>query len=309
MANKGLTLNIEEFKNIGNIELLAKQTVEGFITGLHRSPYHGFSVEFAEHKIYNPGESTRHIDWKVFAKTDKLFTKRYEEETNLRCQLLLDISGSMCFPVENNAKLIWASWMVATMATLLQTQRDAVGLSTFSNEINSQSAVKSTQTHLRQLYQELQQLIDSKSSTLNKTTSIADTLHIIAEKMGKRALVVLFSDMFEQEADNLDSLMHALQHLCHNGHEVLIFHVYDGEFELDFNFPNKPTWFTDIETGNKIKLNPSLYKEQYQTAVKDLFVSVKDKCTSLKIDFVEADIRLDASIILNSFLAKRSRMR
>ncbi len=309
MAAKSLTLNIEEFKNIGNIELLAKQTVEGFITGLHRSPYHGFSVEFAEHKIYNPGESTRHIDWKVFAKTDKLFTKRYEEETNLRCQLLLDISGSMWFPVENNAKLIWASWMVATMATLLQNQRDAVGLTTFSNEINSQSAVKSTQTHLRQLYQELQQLTESKISTLNKTTSIADTLHIIAEKMGKRALVVLFSDMFEQEANNLDGLMHALQHLRHNGHEVLIFHVYDGEYELDFNFPNKPTWFTDIETGNKIKLNPSLYKEQYQNAVKDLFVSVKDKCTSLKIDFVEADIRQDASIILNSFLAKRSRMR
>lgn len=309
MATKSLTLNIEEFKNIGNIELLAKQTVEGFITGLHRSPYHGFSVEFAEHKIYNPGESTRHIDWKVFAKTDKLFTKRYEEETNLRCQLLLDISGSMWFPVENNAKLIWASWMVATMATLLQNQRDAVGLTTFSNEINSQSAVKSTQTHLRQLYQELQQLTESKISTLNKTTSIADTLHIIAEKMGKRALVVLFSDMFEQEANNLDGLMHALQHLRHNGHEVLIFHVYDGEYELDFNFPNKPTWFTDIETGNKIKLNPSLYKEQYQNAVKDLFVSVKDKCTSLKIDFVEADIRQDASIILNSFLAKRSRMR
>ncbi|MEY5047275.1 MAG: hypothetical protein RLZZ175_634 [Bacteroidota bacterium] len=309
MATKSLTLNIEEFKNIGNIELLAKQTVEGFITGLHRSPYHGFSVEFAEHKIYNPGESTRHIDWKVFAKTDKLFTKRYEEETNLRCQLLLDISGSMWFPVENNAKLIWASWMVATMATLLQNQRDAVGLTTFSNEINSQSAVKSTQTHLRQLYQELQQLTESKISTLNKTTSIADTLHIIAEKMGKRALVVLFSDMFEQEANNLDGLMHALQHLRHNGHEVLIFHVYDGEYELDFNFPNKPTWFTDIETGNKIKLNPSLYKEQYQNAVKDLFVSVMDKCTSLKIDFVEADIRQDASIILNSFLAKRSRMR
>lgn len=309
MAAKSLTLNIEEFKNIGNIELLAKQTVEGFITGLHRSPYHGFSVEFAEHKIYNPGESTRHIDWKVFAKTDKLFTKRYEEETNLRCQLLLDISGSMWFPVENNAKLIWASWMVATMATLLQNQRDAVGLTTFSNEINSQSAVKSTQTHLRQLYQELQLLTESKISTLNKTTSIADTLHIIAEKMGKRALVVLFSDMFEQEANNLDGLMHALQHLRHNGHEVLIFHVYDGEYELDFNFPNKPTWFTDIETGNKIKLNPSLYKEQYQNAVKDLFVSVKDKCTSLKIDFVEADIRQDASIILNSFLAKRSRMR
>jgi uncharacterized protein (DUF58 family) len=309
LATKSLTLNIEEFKNIGNIELLAKQTVEGFITGLHRSPYHGFSVEFAEHKIYNPGESTRHIDWKVFAKTDKLFTKRYEEETNLRCQLLLDISGSMWFPVENNAKLIWASWMVATMATLLQNQRDAVGLTTFSNEINSQSAVKSTQTHLRQLYQELQQLTESKISTLNKTTSIADTLHIIAEKMGKRALVVLFSDMFEQEANNLDGLMHALQHLRHNGHEVLIFHVYDGEYELDFNFPNKPTWFTDIETGNKIKLNPSLYKEQYQNAVKDLFVSVMDKCTSLKIDFVEADIRQDASIILNSFLAKRSRMR
>ena len=215
----------------------------------------------------------------------------------------------MWFPVENNAKLIWASWMVATMATLLQNQRDAVGLTTFSNEINSQSAVKSTQTHLRQLYQELQQLTESKISTLNKTTSIADTLHIIAEKMGKRALVVLFSDMFEQEANNLDGLMHALQHLLHNGHEVLIFHVYDGEYELDFNFPNKPTWFTDIETGNKIKLNPSLYKEQYQNAVKDLFVSVKDKCTSLKIDFVEADIRQDASIILNSFLAKRSRMR
>src|SRR5882757_1577554 len=136
-------LNHQELQQFGHLELLAKQVVEGFITGLHKSPYHGFSVEFAEHRLYNSGESTRHIDWKVFGKTDKLFTKRYEEETNLRCQILIDVSSSMFYPAENNGKITFSIFAAACLAYLLQTQRDAIGITTFGENIELQTPVKS----------------------------------------------------------------------------------------------------------------------------------------------------------------------
>ncbi|MBP6386934.1 MAG: DUF58 domain-containing protein, partial [Pseudarcicella sp.] len=178
-----------------NIEFLAKQMVEGFITGLHKSPFHGFSVEFAEHRLYNTGESTRHIDWKVFAKTDKLFTRRYEEETNLRCHLLLDVSSSMFYPQGECHKIKFSTMAAACIMVMLQKQRDAVSLTLFSDKIELQTPLKSTPGHIHKLFLDLQNTL-SNQPNLQKT-SIPDVLHQVAEKAGKRSLIVLFSDMFD----------------------------------------------------------------------------------------------------------------
>jgi hypothetical protein len=187
-----------------SLELLAKQAVEGFITGLHKSPFHGFSVEFAEHRQYNTGEDTRHIDWKLYGRTDKLFVKRYEEETNLRCNILLDVSSSMYFPfreqiiLQQPNKLLFSVFSAATLSELLFRQRDAVGLTSFSNEIIFQQAPKSSRVHLKNIYNYLEQLLYKKGSEqLSASSNIAETLHLMAEKIHKRSLIVIFSDMFE----------------------------------------------------------------------------------------------------------------
>ncbi|MCS6794361.1 MAG: DUF58 domain-containing protein, partial [Raineya sp.] len=176
-----MQLTLEKIRQFGNIELLAKQLVEGFITGMHRSPFHGFSVEFAEHRLYNTGESTRHIDWKVFAKTDKLFIKRYEEETNLRCQILIDVSSSMFYPKDTKGKLTFSVMAAAALAYMLQKQRDAVSIATFDDKILEQTPCKSTQIHLHQIFILLQNLLNAESNL--QKTSATKVLHEIAEKI------------------------------------------------------------------------------------------------------------------------------
>lgn len=299
-------LDLATIRSYGNVELLARQLVEGFITGLHRSPFHGFSVEFAEHRLYNSGESTRHIDWKVYAKTDKVFVKRYEEETNLRCHLLIDTSSSMYYPTETNGKMTFSTMAAGTLAYLLQKQRDAVSLTTFSDGIELQTPVKSTSTHVHQLFAHLTALMQSEEK--NKGTSISDTLHLIADKIPKRSLVVLFSDMFD-DIENTDKLFSALQHLRHNKHEVLLFHVTDHKTEREFEFEERPYEFTDLETGEKVKLQPSQVKTHYTDAVKKFYYELKLRCGQYKIDFIEADINKGFNPIMTSFLVKRSKMK
>ena len=191
-----MTLKFDDIRQTGSLELLAKQLVEGFITGLHKSPYHGFSVEFAEHRLYNVGQSTRHIDWKVFARTDRLYTKQYEEETNLRCQIVLDCSSSMYYPAETRAKLKFSVYCASALAYLLHKQRDAVGLCLFSDKIDTITPVKSTSAHLEKLFSLLDTLAESGTAT-RKDTHVADVLHEIAEKIHRRSLIIIFSDMFE----------------------------------------------------------------------------------------------------------------
>ncbi len=299
-------LDLATIRTYGNVELLARQLVEGFITGLHRSPFHGFSVEFAEHRLYNSGESTRHIDWKVYAKTDKVFVKRYEEETNLRCHLLIDTSSSMYYPAETNGKLTFSTLAAGTLAYLLQKQRDAVSLSTFSDGLELQTPTKSTSTHIHQLFAHLTTLLRSEAK--NKGTSIAETLHLIADKIPKRSLVVLFSDMFD-DIENTEKLFSALQHLRHNKHEVLLFHVTDHKTEREFEFEERPYEFTDLETGEKVKLQPSQVKGHYTTAIKKFYYELKLRCGQYKIDFIEADINRGFDPIMTSFLVKRSKMK
>ncbi|MBA2612233.1 MAG: DUF58 domain-containing protein [Bacteroidetes bacterium] len=296
-------LKIEPFKKL---ELFAKKVVEGFITGLHKSPFHGFSVEFAEHRLYNTGESTRHIDWKLFARSGRLFVKRYEEETNLRCQIVIDISTSMQFPKETeNNKLNFSIYSAAALCELLKQQRDAFGLTLFANEIVKHFAPKGSPSHQKLIYNTLEEILDKNFES--KNTSAAKTLNQIAEIIHQRSLVIIFSDMFENNSEN-EELFSALQHLKYRKHEVVLFHVVDKAKEIDFEFENKPYHFIDLESGEEIKLNPSQIKEQYQRSINEYKDLLKLKCGQYKIDFVEADINKGFDNILYTYLVKRNKM-
>jgi uncharacterized protein (DUF58 family) len=300
-----LSLDLSKIREYGRLDFLAKQLVEGFITGLHKSPFHGFSVEFAEHRLYNPGESTRHIDWKVFNKTDKLFVKTYEEETNLRCHLLVDVSSSMYYPEKSRGKLAFSVLASAALANMLQRQRDAVGLITFSDKLETQTECKSTSTHLQKVFRELETALNRDKK--NQNTSVVDTLHLIADKIHTRSLVVIFSDMFE-DIENSEKIFSALQHLKHNKHEVLLFHVTDKKTELDFDFADGPHEFIDLETDQRLKLQPAQVKEYYVKTLKNFFHELKIKSGQYKIDFIEVDIENGFDPIMSSFLAKRAKM-
>jgi uncharacterized protein (DUF58 family) len=301
-----IKLDLSKVRQYSSLELLARQLVEGFITGLHKSPFHGFSVEFAEHRLYNTGESTRYIDWKVYGKTDRLFTKRFEEETNLRCHLLVDTSSSMHYPVENKGKLVFSCLAAAALANLMQKQRDAVGLTTFSDQVEVQTQVKSTAGHIHQICVELEKLMNLEK--YNSGTTVSETLHLIADKIHKRSLVVIFSDMFENMSDP-DELFAALQHLKHRKHEILLFHVTDHQTERAFEFEERPYEFIDLETGVRINAQPSQVKEYYKSAVENFYRDLRLKCGQYKIDFVEADINQGFDPIMSAFLVRRNKMR
>ena len=299
-------VDLAAVRQFGNMEFLAKQMVEGFITGLHKSPYHGFSVEFSEHRLYNSGESTRHIDWKVFARTDKLFVKRYEEETNLRCHILLDVSPSMYYPEETFGKLTFGALGAAALATMLQKQRDAVGLITFADKILEQTQVKSTGSHLHTIIMALQNLLNQPRPT--GQTDVATVLHQIAQQIPKRSLVIIFSDMFSRQEDS-EAIFAALQHLKHRNHEVLLFHVMDRKTEEAFEFAERPYLFVDVETGEELKLQPSQVRENYKAAIEEFKKGLELKCGQYKIDFVEVDINEPFDKVLYGYLVKRGKMK
>ncbi|MBO9640762.1 MAG: DUF58 domain-containing protein [Siphonobacter aquaeclarae] len=301
-----MLLELDKVREYGNIEFLARQLVEGFITGLHKSPFHGFSVEFAEHRLYNTGESTRHVDWKVFAKTDRLYTKRYEEETNLRCHLLVDTSSSMYYPEKTRGKIVFSILAAAALAHMLQRQRDAVALTTFSEDIEVQTPIRSTPSHIHKIFLQLQHLLDHPVP--NRKTAVADVIHQIAEQIHRRSLVIIFSDMFD-DIEQADRLFSALQHLKHNRHEVLLFHVTDRRTEEEFAFEDRPYEFIDLETGEKLRVQPGQVKEQYQQAIRKFYYELRMKCNQYKIDFIEADIARGLDQVLSAYLVKRTKMR
>lgn len=301
-------MDLATIRKFENLELLARELVEGFITGLHRSPYHGFSVEFAEHKLYNYGESTKNIDWKVFARTDKLFTKQYEEETNLRCSILLDVSGSMYYPRPGNDKIKFSIYAAAALSFLMIRQRDAVGLVGFADKILHQTAQKTSRTHLNNLLTIMQELLDSPPVNHSGQSKIAENIHELADAMHKRSLVIIFTDMFQQMGDT-KALMGALQHLKHRKHEVLLFHVTDYKSEHDFAFDDRPYRFEDAESGEMITLSPSNIREAYRAGMDSFYHEVKEGCGRLKIDFIEANTADAFDKILGAYLIKRKRMR
>lgn len=306
------SIDQQQIRQFTHLELIAKQVVEGFITGLHKSPFHGFSVEFAEHRLYNKGESTKHIDWKLFGRTDKLFIKRYEEETNLRCQLIIDDSSSMYFPVPDGKevkqnKITFSVHCAAAMIELLKRQRDAVGLSIFSEAVEVHTPAKSSSLHHKMLYHELEKRIQPHDVKVHKKTSAINALHEIAEGIHKRSLVMIFSDMMDSQA-NSDELFSALQHLKHKKHEVILFHVVDKQKEMEFDFDNRPYRFVDMETGEEVKLHPNEIKDSYLTQMAAYKKELMLKCGQYKIDFVEADINLGFDQVLMPYLVKRTRM-
>jgi len=300
-------------QQFGSLEFIAKQVVEGFIVGLHKSPFHGFSVEFAEHRLYNTGESIKHIDWKLYGRTDKLFVKRYEEETNLRCHIILDVSSSMYFPVkdkisiDNPNKITFSVYAAAALIYLLKKQRDAFGLSLFSDTIEIFTQNKSSSVHQKFLYTELEKLLKPLRVNTQKKTSATATLHEIAEKIHKRSLVIIFSDMLESTS-TADELFSALQHLKHNKHEVILFHVIDKQKEIDFNYENRPYKFIDLESGQELKVTPNEVKEIYTKKITAYKNELKLKCGQYRIDFIEADINRGFEQILLPYLLKREKL-
>lgn len=302
-------ISVKNISELNNLELLANQVVEGFITGMHKSPFHGFSVEFAEHRLYNKGESTRHIDWKLYAKKKKLFVKRYEEETNLRCHLIIDNSASMHYPIikkpsiNNLTKIAFSTIASAALMEILKRQRDAVGLSIYSDKDDYYAPTKGSDRHRRMLLSQLDDLLKNTSEASTETYAI---LHEIAEKIHRRSLIFLFTDMF-QTTKNEKELFEALQHLKYNKHEVVLFHTYDGKLELDFNFDNSPKKFVDVETGETINLYAESIKKQYKVEVENYFNDLKMKCMQYKIDYVSVDINKGFNQILVSYLISRKR--
>jgi uncharacterized protein (DUF58 family) len=309
-----ISLHSQTVKQFSRLELLAKQVVEGFITGLHKSPFHGFSVEFAEHRLYNTGETTRHIDWKLFGRTDKLFVKRYEEETNLRCQIVIDTSSSMYFPVSDNkgqgqvSKIGFATYSAAALVHLLKKQRDAFGLSLFSDSVHVHTDARSSQTHFKLIFQELEKLLVPRGEGDRARSSGAQALHEVADKIKRRSLVIVFSDMMENSDKSQEDLWSALQHLRHNKHEVILFHVMDRKQEIDFAFDNRPYRFIDMETGEELKLNPLDVKEAYLAGMAEFERQLKLKCGQYGIELVQADTNQPFDRVLLPYLLKRKKL-
>jgi uncharacterized protein (DUF58 family) len=308
-----LFINRQETQQFTHLELLARQVVEGFITGLHKSPFHGFSVEFAEHRLYNSGEPTKHIDWKLYGRTDKMFIKRYEEETNLRCQLVIDNSSSMYFPLPEKGqpeipnKINFAVHCAAAMTELVKTQRDAVGLSVFSETLEVHTPARSSNIQHKLIYSELEKMLVPADTEIKRKTFAVEALHQIAESIHKRSLVILFSDMFDSRT-NSEELFSALQHLRHNKHEVILFHVTDKKHELEFSYDNRPYTFIDMETGEEVKLQPNEVRENYLKSIHDFRQELLLRCGQYRIDFVEADINEGYKQVLLPYLLKRTRM-
>ena len=308
-----MNIDQKQVEGFGNLELIARQAVEGFITGLHKSPFHGFSVEFSEHRLYNPGESVKHIDWKLYGRTDKLFVKRFEEETNLRCQIIIDGSSSMYYPADRGFthdkpnKVLFSAYCAAALMYLFRMQRDAVGLSVFSDKIDVHTRARSSTTHHKMLYFELEKILHEYAENQRKRTSATQALHEIAESIHKRSLVVIFTDLMEQ-ADGLRDFFSALQHLKHNKHEVILFHVLHRESETDFGFENRPYRFVDMETGSEVKLHPNEVREHYLRSVDAFKKELKLRCGQYRIDLVEADIAAGYYPVLFSYLVKRGKL-
>jgi uncharacterized protein (DUF58 family) len=303
----------DKLSRFGSLEFLAGQVVEGFITGLHKSPFHGFSVEFAEHRLYNSGESIQHIDWKLFGRTEKMFVKRFEEETNLRCQIVIDHSSSMYFPfrekpsINQPDKLLFSVYAAASLMHLMRRQRDAVGLSLFAENLDLHTSAKSSRVHHQYLLHQLEDKIDPEKGKQARRTAAADALHKIADLSHQRSMIIIFSDMMDDPSKS-EEMFPALQHLRYNKHEVIVYHVVDKKMEEELDLENRPYRFVDMETKESIRLNPVQIKEAYQEAVAKRKNELKLRCGQYRIDYVEADINKGYDQVLTQHLIKRSRL-
>jgi len=281
---------------LSGLEIKARLVVEGFIAGLHRSPYHGFSVEFAEHRQYMPGDPIRNIDWKVYSRTDRFFVKEFEEETNLKAYLLLDISGSMGYHSNGISKLEYGSYLCAALSYLMLQQRDSVGLVTFDRKIQKYIPPKSAATHLHVLLSQLDKIQASQ------TTNVSSALHEMAERIKRRGLIILISDLF----DYPEKIMSGLKHFRHRKHEVIVFHILDPR-ERDFSFPSEAI-FKDIETQEEILTSPWQIQKDYQAKLQEWIEKYRLESRESLIDYVLLDTSVPFDEALFAYLSKRQRL-
>ncbi len=298
-------LSPELISRLGPLELKARQIVEGFIAGLHKSPFYGFSVEFAEHRSYYPGDEIRHIDWKVYGKSERFFVKQYEEETNLRCHLILDTSTSMQFRhFSEYTKLDYAITFGAALLYLMHKQRDACGLITFDDALRQFIPAKSSYAHLRHIFSGLETIQRDINTTKRRKTASSQVLHEIAERLHRRSLVIVITDLFENIQEQ-DALLSSLKHFKHKNHEVILFHVLEKRSERELDFPDQRFVFEDLETGFQMDLIPAQIKEDYKKKISAYFERFKRVCRENRIDYVEIDTESDIELGLLSFLNKR----
>jgi len=303
----------EQVSFIDNLEFFSRQVVEGFLTGLHKSPYHGFSVEFAEHRLYNHGDSIKNIDWKLFGRSDKLFVKKFEEETNLRSYILIDTSSSMLYPNvnkkhENFSKLSFSLYSAACLMYLFQKQRDGFGLTFYNDQLDFFSKAKNNKAHYNRLMIELDKMLKKTNYKQTKSTNFSSIISDFIDKIPQRSLVIIFSDMMNFDTNSTDDMFESFQHLRYRKHEVILFHVQDLNKEKLFNFSNHPYSFVDLENKNEIKLNPANYKETYSELYNKFQKDLELYCHQYKIDYVPAFIQAGFSKVLLSYLMKRSKL-
>lgn len=279
------------------IDLKARMVVEGFITGLHKSPYHGFSVEFAEHRPYRAGDEVKNIDWKVYGRSNRYYVKQYEEETNLRATILVDISASMGFSSEDNLpKVEYASYLAASLSYMMMKQRDSVGLALYDNEVRTYLPSKSKPSYLNLILKSLE-AIETTGET--QTSSALDKL---ADQIKRRGLIVIISDFF----DDLESISSALKHFRHKENEVILFQILDPR-ELDFNF-GRAAKFIDLESKEELVTNSHQLKESYQKAVQEFISKIKNICYNQNVDYNLIVTSDPFDKALREFLSKRARL-
>jgi uncharacterized protein (DUF58 family) len=289
-------LEPQALARLKNLALAARGVVEGFVTGLHASPYKGFSVEFAEHRKYSPGDNTRHLDWRILARTDRLYVKQYEEETNLRAHILLDVSGSMGYGHGGITKLQYASYLTAMLAYLMMRQQDAVGLVAFDRRVRLDMPARSSPRHFDEMMRQVEALRPGK------TTDVAATLNLLAGRFKRRGLIVLISDLYDDPA----AVDRALHHFRHRRHEVIVFHVFDRA-ELDFPFRDVST-FLDLETGERLQADPAYVRGEYRRQLDEFVAGYRRSCADCQVDYVMTDTSVPYDYMLSRYLAKRGRL-
>ncbi len=287
----------EKVGRLANLNIVARQVVEGFVTGLHRSPHHGFSVEFSEHREYTPGDDLRHLDWVAFGRTDRYYIKLYEQETNLRAYVLLDISASMNYRYEAPlTKLQYGCYLSACLTYLMARQQDVAGLIAFDDDIRLHLPPASSAAHLDRVFTGLEKIVPGKR------TAIAETFHHLAERIAKRGMIIIISDLY----DDPDAVMKALQHFCYKKHQIILFHVLDpAELELPFK---RMTNFVDLETREKIQVDPRLLRDAYRREVQAFIDRYRKECSDRKIEYILAPTDTPYDRMLLNYLARRRRM-
>jgi len=289
-------LDPKALSRLANIKLIARTVVEGFISGLHQSPYHGFSVEFSEYREYVPGDDLKHFDWRVLARCDKHYIKQYQEETNLRATILVDCSRSMAYSSNGISKFTYGCYLAASLAYLMVRQQDSVGMVIFDDKIRHRIPPKSSPSHLRDM------LVVLENTEPSSRTGIAGTLHAMAEAVKKRGLVIIISDLLEDQAE----VLRGIKHFRHNRHEVIIFHVLD-EAELSFPFSGLTT-FRDMETGEKLMMEPQFFRDEYSKQLDAFIRQYRRECTEGFVDYLLADTSRPFDLLLARYLAKRARL-